>query len=74
MNHKDEIWKDEKGQKVYDKWEEVKKSCLYYYKLKCLLSERLIATVHDVQNSTDPVDTSGVMRDRRPVKPVDDLE
>ena len=73
LNHEDEIWKDEKGQKVRDKWEEVKKSCPYYYELKRLLGERLIATDHAVQNSTDPVDTSGVMRDRRPVEPVDDL-
>ena len=46
-----------KGQKVRDKWEEVKKSCPYYYDLKRLLGERLIATDHAVQNSTDPVDT-----------------
>ena len=48
LNHKNEIWKDEKGQKVCDKWEKVKKSCPYYYELKRLLSERLIATDHAI--------------------------
>lgn len=74
LNHEDEIWQDEKGQKVRDKWEEVKKSCPYYYDLKRLLGERLIATDHAVQNSTDPVDTSGVMRDRHSMDPVNDLD
>ncbi len=74
LNHEDEIWQDERGQKVRDKWEEVKKSCPYYYDLKRLLGERLIATDHAVQNSTDPVDISGVMRDWRPVDPVNNVD
>ncbi len=73
LNHEDEIWKDEKGQKVRDKWEKVKKSCPYYYNLKRLLGELLITTDHAVQNSTDLVDTSGVMKDRRPVERVNNF-
>ena len=73
LMHEDEIWKGEKGKEVRDKWEEVKKACPYYYDLKRLLGERLIATDHAVGNSTDPVDISGVLREKRPQEPIDDV-
>lgn len=71
--HEDEIGKGEKGKEVRDKWEEVKESCPYYYDLKRLLGERLIATDRAVGNSTDPVHTSGVLRKQRPQEPINDV-
>lgn len=70
LMHKDEIWKEEKGKEVQDKWEEVKKSCPYYYDLKRLLGKRLITTVG---NNTDLVDISEVLQEKRPQKPIDNV-
>lgn len=51
----------------------MKKSCLYYYNLKCLFSECLIATNHAMQNSTNLIDTLEVMKDRHLVNLVNNM-
>ena len=60
--HEDEIWKEERGKGVRNIWAEVRESCPYYYDLKRLLGDRLMATDYAVGNSTDLVHTSGVLR------------
>lgn len=51
----------------------MKKSCLYYYDLKCLFSEQLIATNHAIQNSTNLIDTLEIMKDRHLVDLVNNM-
>ncbi len=73
LNSEDEIWINEKSQKVRDKWEKAKKSCLYNYDLKHIYGKHLIAKGNAVQNSTDPIDIVRFMKDRTLVEPVNDL-
>lgn len=61
LNHENEIWQNKRSQKVQNKQKEVKKSCTYYYNLKRLLGEWLIAIDHVVQNDIDLVDILGVI-------------
>ena len=73
LNSEDEIWINEKSQKVRDKGEKAKKSCLYNYALKHIFGKHLIVKVNTVQNGTDPVDIARFMNNRSLVEPVNDL-
>lgn len=52
----------------------MKKSCLYYFDLKRFFGKRLIAIDHVIQNNTDLINISNVIRDRRPVNLVNDID
>ena len=68
LHHEDEIWPTPTGDKLRDIWEEVKKKFVYFYELKPFVQERLTATDEAIENSTDPIDSSGILRDRQAEK------
>lgn len=51
----------------------MKKSCLYYFDLKLFFGKRLIAIDYGMQNSTDLIIISGIMRDKHPINPLNNL-
>lgn len=65
LDHEDEIWPTPEGDKLRDVWQEVKKKCPYFYELKPFVKERLTATDEAIGNSTDPIDISGILKDRQ---------
>ncbi len=68
LDHEDEIWPTPADDKLQDIWEEVKKKCPYFYELKPFIKERLTATDKAIKNSTDLIDSSGILRDRQAEK------
>ncbi len=68
LDHEDEIWPTPTGDKLWDVWQEVKKKCPYFYKLKPFVKERLIATDEAIGNSTDPIDSLRILKDRQEKK------
>ncbi len=68
LDHEDEIWPTLAEDKLQDIWEEVKKKCPYFYKLKPFVKESLTATDEAIGNDTDPIDSSGILRDRQAEK------
>ena len=65
LDHEDEIWPTLAGDKLQDFWEEVKTKCPYFYELKPFVKERLTATDESIENSADPIDSSGILKDRQ---------
>ena len=61
LNNEDEIWEGEQGDKLCNVWHEAQKVCPYFYDMKPLLGERLIATDHAIGNSVDLIDISGLL-------------
>ncbi len=68
LDHEDKIWPTPAGDKLWEFWEEVKKKCPYFYKVKLFVKERLTAKDETIRNSTDPIDSSGILRDRKAEK------
>ncbi len=68
LDHEDEIWPTPASDKLRDIWEEVKKKSLYFYELKPFVQERLTVTDEAIGNNTDPIDNSGILRDRQAEK------
>ena len=68
LDHEDEIWPTPAGDKLRDVWQEVKKKCPYFYELKPFVKERLTAIDEAIGNSTDPIDSSGILNDRQEKK------
>ena len=52
----------------------MKKKYLYFYELKPFVKERLTATDEAIKNSTDPIDNSGILKDRQEKKDVKNQE
>ena len=65
LDHEDEIWPTPVGDKLQDVWKEVKKKCLYFYEFKPFIKERLIATDKAIENSTDPINSSRILKNRQ---------
>lgn len=68
LDHEDEIWPTPAGDKLRDVWQEMKKKCSYFYQLKPFVKERLTATDEAIENSTDPIDSLGILKDRQEKK------
>lgn len=65
--------KEKKGKKFAINEKKSKKSCLYYYNLKRLLGERLIATDYVMGNSTNLVDISEVLQKKHLQGPINNV-
>lgn len=52
----------------------MKKSCSYYFDLKRFLGKWLIATNYTLQNNRDLINTSNIMRDRRSINHVNNVD
>ncbi len=63
LDHEDEIWPTPEGNKLRDIWEEVKKKCPYFYELKPFAKKRWMAIDEAIENSIDPIDSFGILRD-----------
>ena len=46
----------------------MKKKCSYFYELKPFVKERLTATNEEIGNSTDPINSSGILKNRHEKK------